>query len=229
MEVLEQAILQYPLFGLFYVNLVLGLFNLLPAFPMDGGRVLRSGLAIFMGFNRATHLATRISIVLAIAMGIIGFFYNWILLLIAFFVYMGATYEDRTVMIKEALHGLKARDAMNAPELVLDSGISIAETFSKMEASNSTYALVIKGKGFAYIDLETISKIERKKWAGRKLSGIAVRVPMAKPGTELGKAFTEMAAHGWPVLPVVENHALIGVLDTDEINKIYKLHKLGGK
>jgi Zn-dependent protease len=84
------------------VNIGLVLFNLIPAFPMDGGRILRSILAMKMNYLRATEIAARIGQALAIVFGVIGFFYNSFLIFIAFFVFMGAQQEAAMARMRYA-------------------------------------------------------------------------------------------------------------------------------
>jgi len=97
---------------LLVVNIFLVLFNMLPAFPMDGGRVLRALLAMRLGRRRATTIAANIGQAMAILFGILGFFYNPFLVFIAIFVFLGAQAEASAVEMQSALDGLRVRDGM---------------------------------------------------------------------------------------------------------------------
>ncbi|MBV1798171.1 site-2 protease family protein [Siccirubricoccus sp. G192] len=97
---------------LFWVNLFLVGFNLIPAFPMDGGRVLRALLAWRMGFARATQVAASVGQMLAIGLGLLGLFGNPLLLFIALFVWMGAAGEAHAAQLREVSRGLRVADAM---------------------------------------------------------------------------------------------------------------------
>jgi stage IV sporulation protein FB len=94
------------------VNLFLALFNMIPAFPMDGGRVLRALLASRMGYVRATEVAAAIGQFVAFALGFIGLMYNPILIFIAIFVYLAASSEAHMVALRAASRGVPVSHAM---------------------------------------------------------------------------------------------------------------------
>ena len=99
-------------FRLMVVNLFLAVFNLLPAFPMDGGRVLRAALATKMSHARATEKAAAIGQYFALMFGVFGLLYNPILLLIAVFLWFGASGENQAEQIKNTLSNSTIGDAM---------------------------------------------------------------------------------------------------------------------
>jgi len=113
-------------------NVVLAMFNLLPAFPMDGGRALRALLALRLGRVRATDLAVRIGHVLALAMGAYGLLSGQpLLMLVAAFIYFGASSEGQGVRLHSFTHTMRARDAMLTrlgvlgPEAVLSDAVEM--------------------------------------------------------------------------------------------------------
>lgn len=97
---------------LMWINVGLAVFNLLPAFPMDGGRALRALLAMRLGHERATNIAAALGKILAVALGIFGLFYNPLLVIIALVVWMGATQERALVQLKSAITGVPVSAAM---------------------------------------------------------------------------------------------------------------------
>jgi len=117
------------------INGILLAFNLIPAFPMDGGRILRSALTLLMPENRATNIAAGIGQAIAVVFAVVGLFWNPILLLIAMFVFLGAGQEAAFVQRRFMVRGRTAREAMatrfvtlapndslrRAAELLLDS------------------------------------------------------------------------------------------------------------
>jgi len=108
---------------LLLVNLFLALFNFLPAFPMDGGRVLRALLAMRLDYLRATRIAVAVGQALAFGMGVVGFLTpNYNLLLIAFFVYLGAAQEGFIVQHRYSFQGLPASCAMVTNFKALEEG-----------------------------------------------------------------------------------------------------------
>jgi stage IV sporulation protein FB len=109
-------------------NLVLAVFNLLPAFPMDGGRVLRALLAIRLGYARGTRVAAAIGEVAAILLGFVGLIASQpILLFIALFLYIAAVSESGVSLMRDSLKGLTAADVMVRVFVTLPANARLAD------------------------------------------------------------------------------------------------------
>jgi CBS domain-containing protein len=148
------------------INIMLGIFNLLPAFPMDGGRVLRAWLAERMSYIRATRDAAGIGKMFAIFMGIFGLFFNIWFILIAFFIYIGASEEEKATEINVVLEGVKIKDIMSSEVQTVTSGMSVEELMEYIfRFKHMGYPVVDDGqlKGIVtFTDVQKVPKEERK-------------------------------------------------------------------
>ncbi|MCZ7385632.1 MAG: CBS domain-containing protein [Candidatus Methanoperedens sp.] len=150
-----------------YINIILGIFNLLPAFPMDGGRVLRAWLAGRMSYIKATRTAAGIGKMFAIVMGIFGLFAGLWFILIAFFIYIGASEEEKSTEVTVVLEGVKIRDIMSKNVTSVTSGMSVEELVDIMfRFKHMGYPVLddseVKGI-VTFTDVQKVPKEDRKK------------------------------------------------------------------
>lgn len=150
-----------------YINIILGIFNLLPAFPMDGGRVLRAWLAGRMPYIKATRTAAGVGKMFAIIMGIFGLFASLWFILIAFFIYIGASEEEKSTEVTVVLEGVKIRDIMSKDVTSVTSGMSVEELVDIMfRFKHMGYPVLddTEVKGIVtFTDVQKVPKEERKK------------------------------------------------------------------
>lgn len=156
------SLLNY-IFYLFAANTVLVVFNMIPAFPMDGGRVLRSVLAMTMSYRKATYIASRIGLVCAAAMAIIWYLggqENPVLLLIAMFVAYAGMSEAKQVEMSESVRGLFVRDAMirNPPAISMDAPLSIISQCWQSSSVAAMPVVSLVGTVVGILRLSTVSQ-----------------------------------------------------------------------
>jgi stage IV sporulation protein FB len=129
------------------VNLFIALFNMIPAFPMDGGRVLRSALAARLGYVRATGIAASIGQFVAFALGFIGLMANPILIFIAIFVYLAASSEAHMVALRAVSRGVPVTHAMVTQFATLTPEAHIDEAVQTLLATSQGEFPVVDGAG----------------------------------------------------------------------------------
>ncbi len=204
--------LQFALFYLAEMNLFLGLFNLLPAFPMDGGRVARALLSERYGVLRATQIAAGLGKAFAVLFGIIGLFsFNVILVIIAFFIFLGAEGESRGVLIKAMLGHVRVRDLMSPSYGFVSPSASVYDAAEQMLRDRRlAFPVVENGR---VVGLLTESAVEKVP-------------PNERTDDDLGRALQLMGTGDVALLPVVQDGTMIGVLQRSDVMRGLKLQEL---
>lgn len=151
--------------SLAFYNFVLAGFNLIPAFPIDGGRVLRATFALKMDYKKATKTAATIGKGVAVAMAVFGIFYNIWLVLIAIFIFFGASQEERTLSISLALEGKKVKDVMRTDFENVSPDTKIQEVYNYIQKNKHLgFPVVKEGKPVGMISLDDIRKTNEDEW-----------------------------------------------------------------
>ncbi len=189
------------------VNFALAFFNLLPAFPMDGGRVLRAVLAKKMGIIKATEKAYSIATVISILMFIAGFFFNPILIFIAIFVYFSGFQELRSIRLMESLRGIKVSEIMHeayevSPDTPLTNLWGIPSDFVVIE--NGIPIGVVR-----WMDIEKGLRSGKRSCKEVMIEEISV----ISPEDELGEVLPAIR----PVAVVYESGIVYGVVDESDV------------
>jgi Zn-dependent protease/CBS domain-containing protein len=225
---LDSFNLQFALFYLAEMNLFLGLFNLLPAFPMDGGRVARALLTERYGVLRATQIAAGLGKAFAVLFGIIGLFsFNVILIIIAFFIFLGAEGESRGVLINAMLGHVRVRDLMS-PSVGLVSPTANVYDAAEQMLRDRRLAFPVGDNG-RVVGLLTESAVERVPPDERKLtpvSKVMQNVETVGSDDDLGRALQLMGAGDVALLPVVQEGTMIGILQRSDVMRGLKLQEL---
>ena len=212
---------------LLVANVFLVLFNLLPAFPMDGGRVLRSLLALRMNHARATGIAAAIGKGMAVLFGFAGLFGNPMLLLIALFVWIGATQEAAVAQMKSSFAGASVRDAMLTDFRALSPQDSLADATKLLLAGSQTdFPVVSGGRVVGILDHGALFQALRER-GDLVLVGDVMRSEFVtlRPDQSLDDAFTEASVAGSLTMAVTENGRFVGLLTRENVGEFFMIHR----
>lgn len=216
-------------------NLMLGLFNLIPAFPMDGGRVLRALLAKKMEHAKATRIAAQVGQGLAMLLGLWGFMSgSWTLVIIAIFVWMGAGQENQGVQVKHTLGDTTVDQVMTRAPHALKINDSLSRAVELTLSTSQADFPVLEWGSNKVVGM--LSETDLLRGLQSKGAGAAVREVMqtpltsARPDESLHAAQQKMLKARMRALPVMSAEGeLLGLLTISDINEAYRLMAISPK
>lgn len=202
------------------VNISLFVFNMLPAFPMDGGRVLRALLATRMEYTRATQVAASLGQSIALVFGMVGFFFNPILMFIAMFVWIGAAQEASMVQMKSAMGGIPVSAAM----------MTTFQTVAPEDSLEHVSQLILNGsqQDFPVLDGERVVGVITRDQLMKALAledrplvkDVMHRdIVLAHASDMLETAFQRLQECACHTMPVIRNQRLVGLLTTENLGE----------
>jgi len=200
------------------VNLFLALFNMIPAFPMDGGRVLRAVLAIKFGFTRATEFAATIGQWFAYALGFVGLFSNPMLIFIAIFVYLAAASESQLVQVRAMSRGVPVSAAMMTQFATLGPQEHIDHAIETLlRTSQSEFPVVEGGRLVGLLGRSDMIKALKELGPQAAIAEVMKRdIPTIGNRRCLDEAFKLLQEKSVPAVGVVDAEGRLAGLITSE-------------
>lgn len=219
----EEAMLGKDAFllNLYVVNLFLALFNLIPAFPMDGGRIFRALLSFRFPRAKATRMAGNLGQVLAILFVVLGFFVNPMLIFIGLFIFLGAGAEMSVEEIKASLSGIKVGDVVMHRYTTLRPGEPLSQAVALLLNSQEK-AFLVQEEGEVRGTLswkEIVGGLAASR-GGEPLEGVMNRevVPIAAD-MPLAEALEKMKGAPETLFPVYRGRELAGVINLENVTE----------
>jgi Zn-dependent protease len=209
-------------------NLILAGFNLLPAFPMDGGRMLRAVLSRFKTEYEATRIATWSGRMLAISMGLYGFIYMPTLAFVAFFIYLGAANEGAASRGRSLTQGIPVRAAMMTEYRSLTHGATLRDAANLLlSTSQQDFPIVLGDQVIGLLGRNALLRGMAQEGPDSYVAGYMQReFPSVPPGQDLAEVLPLMAHAGACVL-VMEEGRLLGVLSSENLSQFLLLRSVG--
>jgi Zn-dependent protease/CBS domain-containing protein len=211
-----------------FINILLGAFNLIPAFPMDGGRILRAYFATKYPYTEATRKAAFIGKIFAFIMGLVGVFVSIWLVLIAFFIYIGASEEESATRMKSVLEGVKVRELMSENIVYALPDMRVSELLELMfHTRYAGYPVVsrIPENGLITVDdvvgIVTFRDLQRVPFTQREIVFVKdVMNPIVETidvDNDVSEALKKLQGSTSGRLLVVENDRVVGIISRTDI------------
>jgi Zn-dependent protease/predicted transcriptional regulator len=226
-----------------YINLTLLVFNLLPALPLDGGRIFRSAL---WAWRHDFHWATRIAAgvgrgfgYLFIAGGVAllifqGTFSGAWLAFLGWFLLMAASAEDRMMLARQALSGLRVRDLVVRDPVTARPDLTIGEFMDDIvwKARHTTYPVTDNSHAVGLLPFSCVAQVPRSEWETRRVSDCmlpADAVPVVSEDEDIADAAVELAESPISRALVVDGDRFVGILSATDIARALEIRRAGGR
>ena len=228
------AAVKFLLGYLALMNVALAAFNLLPGFPMDGGRILRALLNRTRPYARATEIAAEVGKLFAIVLGLFGLFGGGGLFLvaIAFFIYIGASAEARQTAMRAAFEGVTVRDIMTSADRVttVEAGQSVADLLDTMFRERHTgYPVERDGAVVGLVTLEdarAVREVERNAYRVEEV--MTTELYTVSPDADVMTALDQLNEHDVGRLLVMDDGEFVGLLTRTDIMTALSIIKSSG-
>jgi len=211
---------------IFTTNLFIGLFNLIPAYPMDGGRILRAILATRLSYTRATLVAVFIGQLLSWGFGLVGFLNgNFFLIILAFFIYTGAGQEGRLVQVRNVLGDLRVEQAYSrgVRSINLNQPLETALHYT-LNSFQSSFPICDEGKLAGMLPYQQLVEALEKKDLQTPIREVMQKgIQPVSPRDKLIDVQMRMSSQQIDALPVVENENFLGMITSLDLNEAYRL------
>ena len=220
------SLIDLPIFSDFFIvfayfNAVLAVFNLIPAFPLDGGRVLRGFLASKMNFVKATRMAAEIGKMIAIFMGILGFFVNPWLILIALFIYMGANEEEKMIVVENLLEKIKVAEIMTPNPVVVSADWKVSDVLGLMlKFKHLGYPVVKDGKLVGIVTLKDVMNARGDEKVENVMTKELITI---HPNQTAFDAFKLISSNKIGRILVVEDGKLVGIISRTDLMRVLEI------
>ena len=210
---------------LMVINIVLAVFNLVPAFPMDGGRVLRAVLALRMNHNRATQLAAKIGQGLALWFGLLGLLYNPFLIFIALFVWIGAAAEAGIEQVKSTLTGIRVGGAMLTDFQVLSPSDYLSRAIElTLLGSQKDFPVLQDGVVVGVLQQDDLLRGLQQAGERTQVAGwMQEKVHSAQIDEPLEKVLERLQNCQCRLLSVIDAGRLVGIVNLDNIMELISI------
>jgi Zn-dependent protease/CBS domain-containing protein len=216
---------------LMVVNAFLALFNMLPAFPMDGGRVLRAVLAMRMDYVRATQIAASVGQAMAFLFGLVGLFSNPFLLFIALFVWIGAGQEAALTEMRLALGGIPLERAMITDFRTLSPHDSLAHAVELLlSGSQHDFPVVVDQAVVGVLTrADLLNALARQAQQSPVESVMRRDFHVADATVMLDGALRDMQARDCHTMPVVRRGQLVGLVTMENVGEFLSVQAALGR